>query len=323
VFAIEVGIIMLTAGISKYLLGYLNGTGIEYALVNPSWSKFFFLFNKLPPSSWVFKVSNYAVFLAEILSGLFFIIPETRMLGAYLLFLLFAYVFLTVRVNVLALLMMSIALLYVRPLAFHFPVVESPGLSFATPLPIITCIKAVFVVYLAVYISIMLKIPLPKFLAKPIQMFKRARPCFEWTVFAPGSTHFFVTIEKASKSSNEVLCTLFDGFSKNYREIFESPQLFFRFSHHHESSLLLHIFRPFDASQKEDLQQSIELFIKKMTSYAKTLLLVSEREDTAVVFTLVSIVKAPDGFVYVPHERYYVDVKAGTILSFQSLRANG
>src|SRR5205807_2265462 len=44
VFAIEVGLIMLTAGIYKYVLGYRDQRGFEYALVNPSWGKFFFFF---------------------------------------------------------------------------------------------------------------------------------------------------------------------------------------------------------------------------------------------------------------------------------------
>lgn len=333
VFAIEVGIIMFSAGIYKYILGYLNDTGFEFALVNPSWSKFFFLFKKLSPSSWVFKANNYVACLAELLTGLFFFIPQTRMLGAYLLLIMFAYVFLTVRVNLLALLMMSIALLYIKPIAFHFPVIDAPTFSLATPQPIIMFIKIVFVVYLAVYISLLfwslLKksfIPLfslPNFLEKPIQMFKSARPYFEWSVFAPAATHFFVTIEKALKSTKEVRCTLYDGFSKHYREIFENPQLFFRFIHHHESSILLQIFAPFDTSQEEDRQQAVDLFVKKMASYGKTLLRESELEDTAVVFTIMYVAKTPDDFVYTPYQRFFVDVKAGTILMFQSYTPEG
>lgn len=319
VLAIEIAIIMTSAGIYKYILGYTRGNGFEYALVNPVWGKFFFLFNKIKPSSWFFKVNNYIAILGEFFSGLLFLIPQTRIWGAYLLIIIFAYAFLTVRVNVLPLLMMSIAMLFIQPIGFQFPAFESQVPQLLVPQGIITSIEVLLILYLAVLISITVyrtlrlsfNLSLPSFLVKPADLFMAYRPYFEWTVFTSVLTHFFVKIEKASKSNDEKIFTVYDGFSKNYGEIFDDPQLFFRFVHHHESSFLLNIFLPVPIPKDRDRKLCVELFIDKMVRYGKTLVPESEIGDTIMIFTFMDIKKAPDSFLYTPLYSYVVDLNTG------------
>jgi hypothetical protein len=212
--AIELGVMMLSAGIYKYILGYLNDTGFEYALVNPSWGKLSSLFKKLSPSSWFFKLNNYGAFIAEIITGICFFIPETRPIAAFLLFAIFAYIFVTVRVNVIALLMMSLSLLFLEPMPLTSP---------------LTPVMWAFVAYITLHIIItildLLRIPTDCF-----KLFKRFRPYFPWAVFAPGATHYFIKIENAQDDT----------------QVFPKP-------HHHESSLLLQLFSPFHKRPLSDL----------------------------------------------------------------------
>ena len=322
ILAIEVGIILLSSGIHKCLLGYLNDEGFEYALVNPSWGKFFFFFRKLRPSSWFFKINNFGACFLEILTGLCFLLPETRIFGAYLLIFIFLYVFLTVRVNILPFLMMGIALLYLKPIDFHFPILSKHPSQLVIPEFLITLIEAFFILYLIVYILItfyrifqlIMKVPVPSFLIKPMQIFMFARPYFEWNVFNFKFTNYFIQIQKTSKTTKEMTATIYDGFSKNYGEIFEDPRLFFRFIHHHESSLLLNLFDLIIFSKYEDMEPYQKQFIKKIVWYSKTLLTKSEHEDTLVVFTAIHIMKTEDKFFYVPGMSISVDVKSGTVI---------
>lgn len=322
VLAIEIGIIMVEAGVIKSIFGYFRESGIEYALVNPLWGKFFFLFMKLKPSSWFFKMNNYAGVLLEILSGLLFFIPQTWIFGAYLLQILFLYAFLTVRANILPWLMMSIALLYIQPLAFHFPTLNVHPPQLAISSVMITLIEAIFILYLAVYISIALfrllqltkKVRTPAILEKPLRFLIAARPYFEWNVFTFGVTDYFIKVDKASKTTQQITSTLYDGFSKNYQELFEDPGLFFRFIHHHESSFLMCLFLPMRFDQIQDAEQLKE-FVRRMANYAKTYLSASELEDTAIVYTVMHIEKAGDAFAYMPVARFFVDANSGTLIT--------
>lgn len=317
VLAIEIGIIMISAGVYKYLLGFSEGTGFEYALVNPSWSKLFFLFNKLPPSSWIFKANNLLALIGEFASGLFFLIPHTRTIGAYLLFAVFSYVFLTVRVAILPFIMMCLAILYLPPISFHFPEAFTSPRPIQAPQGIIPLIEAVFILYLAVYIAVTIyrwirlknQLPLPGILNRPVELFMNLRPFFEWGVFTAGLTNFFIKIEKADKTTGEIRSTVYDGFSKHFREMFDEPRTFTRFIHHHESSIMLNIFMPISLPEGEEKKRYLDIFLKRMSSYGRTFLTPAEIADTMIVYTIVYIEKTPDRFLYSPLYSYFVDVE--------------
>jgi hypothetical protein len=325
ILAIEIGIMMVSAGLHKYASGYTQNNGIEYALVNPSWGKFFFLFKKLKPSSWFFKVNNYAAFFLELLSGILFFFPPTQILGAYLLSLLFFYAFLTLRVNILPFLMMGLALLYIQPIVFHFPIINRTIPQISVDPYVITFIEGIFIVYIALNILITLfrlyqlitEMPTSRILIKPVRFFMLARPHFDWNVFTFRFTDYFINIEKVSKASNEITEIIYDGFSKNYREIFTNARLFFRFIHHHESSFLIGVFSPMRIVRKEEMEAYLNVFLKKMVMYAKTHLSDSELKDTTVVFKVMHIKKVDDAFVYELLTTFYVDPKSEAVTMSQ------
>lgn len=320
ILAIEIGTIMMSAGLFKWVLGYFKGNGLEYALVNPSWGKLFFFFNKLRPSSWFIKIHNHAAFALEILSGALFFFPQTRIYGSYLLIAIFTYVFLTVRANILPFLMMALSLLYIPTIPFHFPILHDPIQPYAVSSPFILVIKAMFIVYLIIYIlftlfrlyQLKMNVCVPAPLVKPLHFLRAARPFFEWSVFTVQVTDYFITVSKASKTTQEITDNLYDGFSKHYQEFFEDPALFLRFSHHHESSFSGAIFLDVRLGQITQGDQ-LNGFIKRMANYASTFLSQSELENTLVVFTLVHIRKIDDRFRYTPLARFFIDVQSGKL----------
>lgn len=323
VFAIEIGVIMMAAGIYKSLLGYLKGEGFEYALVNPAWSKFFFIFKEFPSSSWIFKIQNYACCIGEILCGLFFFMPALWIWGAYLLVGIFFYVFLVVRVSVLPLLMMCFSLLYFKPLGFHFPVLDARFPSLGIPHWGILLVEGTFIMYLVAYIVVViiqcLKInrdfSLPDPLERALEIFIAYRPLFEWGVFTVGMTNFYIQIQKASKSEKNIVATVYDGFSKNYREALEDPSLFLRFIHHHEQSFLLGIFVSFfTLKEPEDKLFYISQFINKLVRYGKTLERGDGGEKELIVYTVMSIQKTSDQFLFKPLFTFFVDLDLGLVV---------
>jgi hypothetical protein len=245
--------------------------------------------------------------------------------GGYLLLALFAYAFVTVRVNVLALLMMSLALLYIQPLDFEFPALSLHFAPVAIPQALISLIKGISILYLVLYIAlalyrfaqVCLRFATPALLVTPLKLLMKARPYFEWSVFTYTLTHYFIDIRKASKATKEVTATLYDGFSKGCKEIFERPALFMRFCHHHESSLLMYLFSPrLSEFQKEAHVASYAAdFTAHFPLYAKTLLTEQEQQDSFLIFTVMVIKKERDCFSYNPAIRLFVDAPSGIVLS--------
>lgn len=271
VFAIEVGIILVSAVLYKLRYGYLKGDGYEYALVNPNWGKLYFWFNKLHPRSFIFTLLNWSALVGELGAGLCLWIPALRGLGGALLILLFAFAFLTVRANVLPLLMIAIGLLFLGGGG------SSPPPEIVLPEPLLWAIRGIFILYLAVYVlTTLLAVWKPAWLSGPFKWFMKARPFFVWDVFTSRLTDYFVKIEK----NNEVI---YDGH----------PAPFSRFIHHHESSILLYLFSPLRLYSKSP-------DIEKLTRYGKTFVKPGDPPGTEVVFTLIRIGKGPHQFIYVP-----------------------
>lgn len=291
-FALEIGLALFSAGIYKCFSGYLTDSGFEYALVNPSWGKFPSFFKKLKPSSWFFKVNNWTAIAAELLTGVFFFIPQTRFLGACLLAALFLYVFLTVRANILPLLMMSFTLLYLPPIPFHFPALPS---SAPLAIPFISLLKALLIAFFAFnllftlfYLARLIKpFPVHPFLLRLWSV----RPCFIWDVFCSCYTDYFVTIQKASKATKQITATLYDENSH------------FRYFHHHEHSIILNLFALLRGNQ-----ETKKFFLNRTVLYAKTLLPEEEWEETAIVFTIMKIDKTGDKFLYKPFVSFFIDI---------------
>lgn len=316
VFAIELAVIMLAATYYKVRWGYVSGHGLEYALVNPNWSKFFFVFRKMSPSSWFFSANNYASCIAEFLVGVLFIFPATRLIAASLLLLIFAYIFVLLRVSVLSTIMMSISILYFPPLQFHFPVLDFTMPALNIPHALILGLEVCLVAYIVVLVCTMIYLELakekwfyiPQPLATFMETFAKYRPVFIWEVFCSKLTSFFVKIEKVPKEGGRAL-VVYDGFSQKYREVFSKPRRFLRFIHHHEFSSMNCVFLmpiPFDNTEIRAIGE--RRFKNRLYDYAKTFVPKSDFGKYRIKFTVILIEKTAKNFSYVPDATYFVEL---------------
>lgn len=317
----EIAIIMFMSVIYKVHSGYITGKGFEYGLVNPMWSKFFFLLRKIPPSSLFFKANNLLALTLQLSCGTLFLFNATSAYAATLLIVTFIYVFLSIRTSVLPFLMMSLSLLFLPPLSMHFPTLDYTT-SLTLDIPILTqTLQAVFILYLIIliianiYLAVtkVFEVKFPRFIEKPIESFILYRPVFEWMVFTSPITDFFVKIETVSKDTGKVESTLFDGYSHGYLDAIKNPKLFFRFIHHHESSTLLNVF--YDYKPKARIPE--EYFHSRIIKYAKTLIPQSEAHNIAIQFTIVQIEKTPTYFEYIPFQSYIVDLESDRVITMK------
>ncbi len=299
VFAFEIGLLMVMAGLYKGVLGYMRNEGVEYGLVNPMWGKFYLFFKKIPPNSWIHAANNWAAFLGESLAGLLFFIPEYRLWGVVLIFAIFLFVFATIKVGVLPLMMMGSMILYLPPISFHFPQVadQSPLNLYA---PVLTpWIKGVFIGYLAVlviaYSLLLLKhiweIKVPWILQKFIDY----RPVFQWGVFTKSVTDYVVTIETLSKETGEAVEVIFDGVG----------------IHHHHSSMLMSMF---GLEKFHEIEGNLSTFYGKMLAHAKMLHPKKSGENFAYRYQLYEIEKTENGFNYRSFASFVVDPQSDRVI---------
>lgn len=299
VFAFEIGLLMVMAGLYKGFLGYMRNEGVEYGLVNPMWGKFYKFFKEVPPNSWIYQVNNWIAFLGEALTGLLFFIPESRILGVVLLFGIFLFILATIKVGVLPLMMMGSMILYLPSIPFHFlqATVKLPIDLYAPALT--PWIKGLFIGYLVLlviaYIVLLLKhiweIKIPWVLQKIIDY----RPVFQWGVFTKSVTDYVVTIETISKETGETIELIFDGVG----------------IHHHHSSMLMSMF---GLEKFHQIEGNTSTFYGKMVAHAKTLQPKMLVNDFAYKYHLYEIVKTEKGFDYQPLASFAVDIQSDRVI---------
>ena len=111
-FRVLMGGILIISAVYKWKLGYGSGEGIEYALVNPMWSRFSAAFYALPHGTWWLRGFSRTLPGLHALSGILLIIPATQQVGAGLFFLAFLGALLLIHTAILPGVMMGIATLY-------------------------------------------------------------------------------------------------------------------------------------------------------------------------------------------------------------------
>jgi hypothetical protein len=279
ILAIEIAIMLLTAGMYKIILGYNGSSGLEFALVNPTWSRFAFFFKKLNPSNFIFKTSNFLGPVSELLCGLLFLFPQSHTFAALFLIAIFSYVFLLLRVSILAPLMISSALLYLPPIDFHFPVFTNQ-LSMSPSEALIVIIQTAFIIYIVCLIATTLYTLYNKPIPKILQCFSRYRPFFIWSVFTAAVTHFFVKIEKNSSLDGKAI-------------------------HHHDASLLLEIVKAADSDKLIRYAKSIQA--QSHSEIVFTLMHIMKTEDSFLYLPRCSITVDVDNGMLTDCKSYTVD----------------
>jgi hypothetical protein len=296
---IDLAIIMICAGVYKYMIGYLKNDGMEYGRVNPMWGYFWRSSRGSDPAGFHETAANILGSLVEIGAGLCMLSSRWQVLGAFFISLSFVLIGLLIRLGRLAWLMTLLPALCLpgtlpslverTPFNLHLPWIVTAALvaltgAFLAVLPLVK-----FTQYYNLFANRNLPQPLQRWLTR----FANAVPIIIWRVFTPDVTNFYLRIIAIEGSTERAVLTEQDyglGAVGNWR-------LRLRFWHVTESIALTSVF-----TTLKYFPSNRELFDQKLLTYADSLGLTAEKFR----FEYVSIQKRSVAeIVAMPRERVY------------------
>jgi len=309
---VDVAIIMICAGLYKGYAGRKTGEGVEYALANPFWSRMHAQFQKINPKHPFAKLQYAIGWLTEILAGVLLLLPGLEMFGALLVIGIFLYVYCTLKLAQLPLLMVVLSFLWLPDVSRVFSLPEFQGLSFTAPEWTASTIKILAVSYVALliltkfnqYAELYFQLKLPKFFTASFDKFAQVVPIIVWRVFTPDIIDFFVRVQASHKKTQEIR----DISNENTVYRFGGGGGFLlrqRFRHVAESVVLSSLM-----GTRKYFGEESELFRVRAVRYAQSLPL--DDEEIAVL-EFVSIRSGDRQFEYLPTIRFYINPLEETV----------
>jgi hypothetical protein len=265
---LDFAVIMICAGVYKYMIGYLKNDGMEYGRVNPLWGYRWRRDRHIDPAGLYETFSNIMGSLVEITSGIMMLHRGTEVIGATMISLSFVFIGTMIRLGRLAWLMAVLPLIYCPN--FETSLVSATPFSLPLPGPVIAALGALALAYMMTlplvkftqYYNLFANRNLPQPLQRWITSFANAVPIIIWRVFTPDVTNFYVRIY-AIEGEREVPILCEDTYG--LRD-WQRPWRKLRFLHVTESIALTSVF-----TTLKYFPSNRELFDQKLLTYARTL----------------------------------------------------
>ena len=312
---IDLGVIMICAGLYKAFAGYLSNDGMGYGEVNPIWGYLWRFWSKRKFDSAFSKLMNFCAPFIEGGSGVLMLIPETQVIGAIGITLSFLYVALTIRLGRLAFLMMALPF-------FFWPSVQQavlqPQAVYQLPLPILQILIALCFAYVIIlpfvkvvqYYNFFSGKEIPQPLQKWFTAYANWVPIIIWRVFTADVTNFYVRIILQGDFPGGEK-TLVDETTYSLKRWFPL-NLKIRFLHVTESIAVTSVFTTLKYFKSDRPR-----FDKKLLTYSELILKSLPADEKSKVSSLryeyVAIQKENGNYKFVHVGNFIVDLKAQTI----------
>ena len=319
VFRIDLGVIMICAGVYKASVGFYRGEGMEYGTVNPIWGYAWRPLSKVRPDSWFFQMNNIFGSAVEIVAGLLLLFPATQWIGALMVSASFLYVGLLVRLGRLAVLM-AVLPVFCFPAVIESAVAMPPALSVAVPGWVVAGGSAVLIAFLVMlpivkfvqYYNLFGNRRLPEPWQKWIAGYANWMPIIMWRVFTPDVTNFYFRIRGRRSDAEDwrplVVESTFDWTG------WKRPLAKLRTWHVTESIAVVSVF-----TLRKYYPSKPELFRERLLTYSDSLRGAFGMDLVEFEYECVAIRKAPTCFKYEPVRRFLVDVDVGSVVEEQFL----
>ncbi len=202
-FCIDFGLMLCCAATSKLTMGYLAGHGVELALVNPFWGRWWRLLRRLPANHQLFHLQNLGAGGVQLLAGVLVIIPATRPVGAVLWMGMFAYILATLRLGALPVISMLIPVALLPELGLGGPppvaLWSAPAWAMELAAAVVWAWVALHLATKAVqYLNFYANQALPQPLQRAFDAVGGALPVFIWRVFTADVASFYLRVEVVS-----------------------------------------------------------------------------------------------------------------------------
>lgn len=303
---IDFSLIMLSAGLYKMLSGYANNHGMEYGMVNPQWGYFYSSFKKMSPDAVLFKFLNHMAWSTEVVAAILMWIPQTRILGAVLIFLSFAFIATQIRLGVLCEIVMTCCVVFV-PANSQLDVLISAlvphTVQQANDIEIVVQIAYCFIgayllitpmVHCCLFFNLFAKKRVPEPLQAFVDKYANIFGIIVWRVFSADLTNFFIRIYAINERSGERKLISRYGYSEGIR-----------FSFVCESIVITSLF-----TLRKYYPSDLKLFEERLIRYANTL---PQTSSGLFEFEYLSVQKEKSQFAHIPIATYLVDLHAQKI----------
>ena len=307
VLQIDFALIMVAAGIYKFLAGYRRWNGMELGMVNPQWG-YWSGWAGLAPRHPLFRVFNEMAWGTEVVAGILMLLPPTRFLGGQVILLSFIFIATQIRLGFLCEMVIVITLIYFHPGSAGDVFVQSllPGATAPVvepwPPAVAGLLGAALWIYLAflplarfgLSYNLFMKRTLPGALQRVLDVYTNVFGMILWRVFSADHTNFLIRIYDVSGGNRRLISNWTDHWRYHGR-----------FNQVAEAIAVTTLFTTLKYYPSHP-----ELFRERVLRYARTL---PRHAGSVFVFEHVRVVAREDRFELVPAAEFTVDVAAGTV----------
>jgi hypothetical protein len=307
VVQIDFALIFLSAGVYKLLAGYRRNYGVDLGLVNPEWGYWWRRYRRLHPNHPVFVGLNQLGWATEIVAAALMLVPQTRFIGAAIIFLTFGFVATQIRLGLLCEQVMVACLLFFHPgsagargAASIFGWVPASHVAagdswLGRPLRVALVVYLVLLpfAHLGLATNLYLRRSLPDPWQHAFERYTNLFGIIVWRVFSVDVVGFFINIYRSDAGGSRELVSRW-GWRHGLR-----------YSSVAEAITVTSVFTTLRYYASNNA-----LFVERLLRYAKT---VPHRPGDVLVFEYVDIAKKGDDWSFTPVAEFDVDVERGTV----------
>ena len=306
---IDFALIFMAAGVYKLMAGYRSGDGMELGMVNPQWGYWGRQWARVSPVHPMFRFFNEMAWGTEVVAGLLMLLPQTRFLGAVLIFFSFIFIATQIRLGFLCEMVMVCCLVFFYP-GSAGDVVASTLLPSSTAPPVSLwnpwigrTLEALLWAYVILLpfarigqsYNMFAKKALPGFLQALLDVYTNVFGLILWRVFSADHTNFVIRIYALDSAGRRSLLSHWE----------QHRRFFARFNQVGEAIVVTTLFTALKYYPSNNA-----LFIDRLLRYSRTL---PSHDSGRFVFEHVTIAKTADRFELRPAAEFTVDLAAKTV----------
>ncbi len=293
VLQVDFALIMISAGVYKFVAGYRAGDGMDLGMVNPEWGYRPSFWQRWPTGHPLFRFLNEMAWLTEVGAGALMLVPATRAVGALLVFGSFLFIATQIRLGFLCEMILVCCLIFV-PGGPGVPSQVAPIWQPALIVLLWTYVIFLPIVRVGMYYNQLAHRRLPGPLQAALDAYTNLFGLIIWRVFSADVVNFFVQVWEQPAEGSRRLLSDYEGFTGTAR-----------FRQVAEAIAITSVF-----TTLKYYPGNRALFVERLMRYARTIPHVPE---STLVFQWVSISKREGRFERLPGVDYVVDTANGTV----------
>jgi hypothetical protein len=309
VFQIDFALIMLAAGIYKFVAGYRQGEGMELGMVNPEWGYWGTFWSQWRPSHPIFRFFNEMAWGTEVFAALLMLYPPTRATGGLIMLLSFVFIASQIRLGWLCEMVMVCCAIYFMPGSLGEVVIRAllPDVVAPQVTPAPAAVVTALTIFLWAYVvllplarmglsyNLLLKRALPAWLQPVLDLYTNVFGLILWRVFSADHTNFLINIYEARPDGSRRLIS-------NWSDIFQYHSRFNQVAEGITVTTLFTTLKYYPSNQ--------QIFRDRVLRYSRT---VPIEPGSQLVFEYISVIKLADRFDQIRVAEFIVNVDRQTI----------